>query len=170
MLSIGQRARHPRPFGSKAMLPSWLGGRFDLDVELVKLRRIDRTWRAQHQVLMALCLGESDDVTDVLSARQHHHYAIDPRRYPSVRRHAVLERVKQMTEPLADRFARMTEDLEHSFLQLAVVNSDAATTELVSVANDVVGVSSNRIRLLIDESEVFLDWRGEWVMAVGQLA
>ena len=156
MLSIGQHARHPRPFGSIAMLPRWIGGRFDLDVELVKLRRIDGTWRAQHQVLMALRLGESDDVADVLGAGKHHHDAIDSRSDAAMRRHAVLECIQQVAEPLANRIARVAEDLEHLFLQGAVVNPDASPTQLVAVAHDVVCVGPNVVRPLVDKSQVLL--------------
>ena len=101
MLSIGQHARYPRPFGSNCMLPGRLGGGLDLNVELVELRLVDGAGCAEHQVLMALGLGESDDVADVLGAGEHHHDAIDSRRDPSVRRNTVLECIKQVTKALA---------------------------------------------------------------------
>src|SRR5258708_29748996 len=110
------------------------------DMHLFQLLRVDRAGGSEHQVLMALRLGKRDDVADVLRAREHHHDPVDARRDPSMWRHAVLEGVEQVTEAFADRLARVAEYLEHALLQGAVVDPDTATTKLVSVAHDVVGI------------------------------
>src|SRR6266446_7550905 len=62
-------------------LPQMLRARFlpgnHLDVALLELLGIDRARRAEHQVLMALSLGECDDITDVFGVFDRHHQAVD---------------------------------------------------------------------------------------------
>src|SRR5258708_39951500 len=111
--------------------------RNNLDMELLELGVIDRARSPQHQVLVALGLRKRNDITDVFRAGEHHHDAVDSGCDASVRRDAVLERIEQVTKPLADRLARMAQDLEDPFLQRAVVNADASTAKLIAVAHDV---------------------------------
>src|SRR5207237_6268137 len=78
--SVGQRAHHPQPFGSRAMLRrrfSPLLRLDDLDVKLLELRGLDLTRRAEHQVLVALCLREGDDITPVVVVRVHRHQTVE---------------------------------------------------------------------------------------------
>src|ERR1700694_1694464 len=120
MLSIGQHARYPRPFGSKAMLPGRLAGRLDLNVKLIQLRLLDRARSAQHQVLMTLRLRKRDNVSNVFCARHRHHQPVDPGGDAAMRRNAVLESVEQMSELCVDPFATHPEDLEDVVPQGAV--------------------------------------------------
>jgi len=87
------------------MLPGRFLGRDHSDVQLFELFLADWAGRTQHQILVALGLGKCDDVADVLGAGEHHHDAIDAWSDAAMGRHAVLERIQQVTEPLANRLA-----------------------------------------------------------------
>src|SRR3982074_27320 len=138
MLSIGQHARNPRPFGSSAMLPGWLRRWLDLNVDLIQLRLVDRARRAEHQILMALRLGKRNDVANVLGARHSHHQPVDPRRDSAMRWNAVLEGVEQMAELRLDPFAAHAENPEDAFLQCALVDADAPARDLDTVEHAVI--------------------------------
>ncbi len=73
-------------------------------MKFFELRLVDGAGSAQHQVLVALSFRKRDDVADVLSAREHHHDAVDPRSNTAVRWNPILEGIEKMTEALADRF------------------------------------------------------------------
>src|SRR5260370_38315852 len=85
-------------------------------------------------------------------------------------RHAVLERIQQVAEPLANRIARVAEDLEYLFLQPAIVNADASPTQLVAVAQDVVCGAPAVVWPLLYEREVVLHRWGEGPVDVLRLA
>ncbi len=84
------------------MLPRWLCGWLDLNVQLIQLRLVHGTWSPKHQVLVTLGLRKCNHVADVFGAREHHHNPINTRCDASVRWNTVLECIQKVTKSLAD--------------------------------------------------------------------
>src|SRR5260370_20971569 len=85
-------------------------------------------------------------------------------------RHAVRECLEQGPETRAIRLEGHTKQLEHAVLHSRVVNAKAATTELVTIADDVVGVGANVVRRFFDKRHVLVERSSERMVGVGQLA
>src|SRR5207249_318639 len=107
---------------------------------------------------------------NVLGVFDRHHQTVDPSGDAAVWRHAVLESVEQVTELAVYPLAIHSKDLEHSLLQLAVVDADAATRNLDSVHHAVVRSRPHVIRSLSQKMHVFWPGRCEWMVAIGQVA
>ena len=82
---------------------------------------------------------------------------------------SVRERFKQGAKAGANHVERHPEQLKDALLRCRVVDAQAATTQLIAVANDVVRVRSHVVRTLFNERHVFYEWAGERVMRVSEV-
>ena len=139
-------------------------------MKLFELPGVHLARRAQHQVLVALGLRKCDHVPDVLGVGDRHHQPVDAGRDSTVRRHAVLERVEQVSELGLNPLPAHAEDLEDSFLEPAVVDADAPTRHLEPVGNAVVRTGPHFIRALAQQVHVLGPRRRERMMTVSQVA
>src|SRR5258706_7186810 len=96
--SVGQRAHARDPSGASPILRRGFLRQHHPYVQLLELRRVDRARRPEHQVLVALSLGERHYIAHVFGPGDRHHQAVDAGGHSAVRRHAVLERVEEMPE------------------------------------------------------------------------
>ena len=72
----------------------------------------------------------------------------------------VLEGFENLAETLADIFPAIAEDGENLLLQLSVVDADAATGQLGSVANKVVGFGANEAQVSVVQKPLLSVGRG----------
>src|SRR4029077_3833305 len=151
--SVGQAALARHSSGAGSMLRR-LFRQDHADVQLFELPLVDRARRAEHEVLVALRLWKSDHIADVVGIGDRNHQPVDSCGDASMRWHAVLERVEQMTELGEDPLAIHAEDLEDTLLQMALVDADAAAGDFKSIEHAVVGARPNIVRTLSKQRQV----------------
>src|SRR5450755_461426 len=88
------------------------------NVEVYELLGWHPRWRAHHEVLGALVLGERDHLADAVLVGEHADDAVDTGRDPTVRRCAVLERPQDVAEVRLDTLGRVPEQLEQARLNV----------------------------------------------------
>ena len=93
-------------------------------------------------------IGNSDDLAQILFARQQHDDAVDARRNAAVRRRAILEGAIHAAEFLDQHFLAIARDLERLLHDLGAVVADRAGRQLHAVADDVVLIGENVERVL----------------------
>src|SRR5688572_15111898 len=109
-------------------------------------------------------LRECDHVAQRPRARKHHRNAIEAERYAAVRRRACTERVEQKAESRLRHSVVYTEQTENPALQRRIVDANAASAQLSAVEHDVIGKSTNFLRLAVEKPEILRVGSGEWMM------
>src|SRR5690606_27186261 len=164
------------PVGRSRVRGAGLSGRGTLarglrvDARLLALLRRDRCGRTRERVVAAARLGEGDGLADRLRARKERDDPIPAERDPAMRGRTVLERVEQEPEPLLRLLRTDAHDAEDPLLDVAAVDTDRPTTDLVAVAHDVVRVRERLARRLLEAVDPLGRRRGEGVVDRGPRA
>src|SRR6476660_3441356 len=108
------------------------------DSELFQMPRIGLARRSRHRVDARLVLRERDRVAEVLLAGEDHEHPVDAESDAAVRRRSHAERVEQEAELRFLLLAADPEQVEHTGLEVRLVNPKGTTAELIAVADQVV--------------------------------
>jgi len=111
---------------------------------LPALLRSDRGRRRGQRVVAGSGLWEGDHVPDRVGAREQGADAVPPERDAAVRRGAVREGVQQEAELLLGLRFGQPHHREDPLLDVLAMDTDGPATDLVAVADDVVGVGECR--------------------------
>src|SRR5205085_12059268 len=121
-----------------------------VDPGLPALRPGDGRGRACQRVVAGAGLGEGDDVADRVGAAEECADPVPSEGDPAVRRRAVLEGPQQEAELLLRLLLGEPHDAEDALLDVLAVDTDRAATDLVAVADDVVGVGQRAARVGVE--------------------
>src|SRR4051812_16377086 len=115
----------------------------ELNSELPQLFLLHFGRRAAHRVDARLVLRECDHVAEIRLLREHHHHPVDPEGDPAVRRRAHGQRVEKEAELRPLLLRRKLEDGENARLDVGLVDPEGPATELLPVADEVVGMGQS---------------------------
>ena len=130
----------------------------------------DRRRGTGQRVETTAALRERDDLAQRVRPGQQHADPVPAEGDAAVRRRAVLERLQQEAELVPGLLLGDAEHLEHPLLHVRAVNTDGAATDLVAVADDVVGPGQRVVRVLVEVVGPVRVRRGERVVHRGPLA
>ena len=108
--------------------------------EFVELCLIDSRGGIEHHVAAGIVLREGDIVTNRLHASEQRAQAVEAECQTSVRGCTELEGIHQEAELLLSLLGCKSEALEDSCLQLRIVDTNRATTNLGAVAYEVISI------------------------------
>ena len=128
--------RSPR-CGSSCAVPG-LVRQVGLDRQLAELVFVDGGRGAAEQVGCLLCLGKGNHVADVVLAGEDHDPAIQSQGDTAVWWCPVSESLQQEPEPLLGFLCLDPQQIEDGLLDVGVMDTNAAATGLVAVADQVV--------------------------------
>ena len=106
-------------------------------------------------------LRERDHLAKRLRTGKKHAGAIPANRDAAVRRRAELERVEEEAKLLLRLLLGHAEHREHALLDITLVNTDRAATDLIAIAHDVVGPGKRLPRRFLEPVAPLLVRRGE---------
>ena len=127
-----------------------------VDAGFLALLGRDGRGRTRERVLPSTGLGEGDDITDAAGSSQEHAQTIKPKGDAAMRWGPVLERLKQEPELALCLFGRHAQQGKYALLHIALVDTDGAATNLISVADNVVGPRQSLVRSLLEAIPPFL--------------
>ena len=117
--------------------------RTEIQTELVELGLVDLGRSVDHHVTALVVLREGDEVTDGLLAGEQCADTVETKCQTSVRRSTVLEGVDDESELIFSLLRTDAQNLEHSLLNLRIMDSDGTATEFCAVQHEVVGIGAN---------------------------
>ena len=110
-----------------------------LDFQILQLAFGGASGAVGHQVLSFLCLGEGDDVPDAFSSGQYGHHPIQSKGYPAMRRSPEGKGLEHVAKSAFHYVCRNLKDVfENLFLQLRLMNPNAAPSQFDSIEHNVV--------------------------------
>src|SRR5215831_20662025 len=112
--------------------------------QLPQLPLIHRRRRIHHQIHRARGLRERNHFAQTLRTRKNHHDAVKPKRNPSMRRRAILQRFEEESEALLRLFIGHAQRLENLRLNILTVNTNRPRAQLRAVQHDVVSQRPHR--------------------------
>src|SRR5579884_1202935 len=119
---------------------------------------------ASHRLGRALGLRKGDHLADTVAPREEHGQTIDSYRDTAMRRRPEFEGLEQVAEFLVRFRVGHSDNAEDAFLQLAAVDADTATPELVAIADDVVLLGTNTSWIGLEVGQILVDERRELVV------
>ena len=81
-----------------------------------------------------------------------------------MRRNAVFKCIQQEAKLIISAFFGKAKDFKHLLLDIILMDSDTAATDLGTVKNDIVGFGADASRIGIDILEVLFHGHGEWMV------
>ena len=126
----------------------------DCQAEFIQLLLVDNTRGIEHNIATAVVLGERYDIADAVKFSKEAYETVQAVCQTTMRRCAILEGVHEETELLLCLFGGEAEDFEYLLLQLGIVDTDAATTNLNTVDDHVVGIGTDTSRIGIQQGHV----------------
>lgn len=133
-------------------------------LQFVELFLVECARCLKHHVASAVVLREGDTVADGVKLGEDAHKAVETESETGVRRCAILECVDEEAELGHGLLRCESKDAEHLFLQLAVVDTEAAAANLNAVAYKVVGLGAHLFGMLVEQWDVVRVGHGERVV------
>src|SRR5690606_4485436 len=152
----GKAMAPPRGFWS-AFLRSELDLFADhFDVKIDELIVGYPSWSVAHQIDSLLGLRKGDHITQTVSPCQEHDKPVESQRDPTMRRRAKLQGLQQKAKLLVRLFFVNPQGPKHLLLHIGIMQTNGATADLKTIQNNVVAITKDLPRILVDQIKTFV--------------
>ena len=124
-------------------------------IEFLQLRGIDLAGSVSQQALSPLSFWKRNHITYIVRICQQHHEPIESERDTAVGRRSILKGFEEKSEPLLGLLFGYLQEIEHLGLDLRIVNTNRAASDLLTVDHQVIGLGADVGRIGIEFAHVF---------------